>query len=133
MSFTNKTIDLGFVNMDLSEHCVVAAVKEGVLIELEHIAAFHEVFAANYSERNFGYIDNRINQYAINLNPELYNTRYPKMVGIAIVCYTESCIKSANFEKTFYNWPFGVFKSLDQAQKWIATLVAEEKEKKAGL
>lgn len=118
--------------MDLSEHCVVATVKEGILIELEHIAALHEVFAEYYSERKFGYIDNRINQYAINLNPELYNSRYPKMVGIAIVCYTENCIKNANFEKTFYNWPFGVFGSLEEAQQWIAKLIAEE-EKKAGL
>lgn len=118
--------------MELSEHCVVAAVEEGILIELEHIAALHEVFAEYYSERKFGYIDNRINQYAINLNPELYNSRYPKMVGIAIVCYTENCIKNANFEKTFYNWPFGVFRSLEEAQQWIAKLIAEE-EKKAGL
>lgn len=132
MSFTNKTIDLGFVHMELSEHCVVATVEEGILIELEHIAALHEVFAEYYSERKFGYIDNRINQYAINLNPELYNSRYPKMVGIAIVCYTENCIKNANFEKTFYNWPFGVFRSLEEAQQWIAKLIAEE-EKKAGL
>lgn len=119
--------------MDLSKHCVVGTVEEGVLIELEHIAALHEVFAEYYSEGNFGYIDNRIKQYAINLNPELYNTRYPKMVGIAIVCYTENCIKNANFEKTFYNWPFGVFRSLEEAQQWIAKLIAEEEEKKAGL
>lgn len=132
MSFTNKAIDLGFIRMDLSEHCVVGAVKEGVLIELEHIAALHEVFAEYYSERLFGYIDNRINQYAINLSPELYNARYPKMVGIAIVCYTENCIKNANFEKTFYNWPIEVFTSLEKAQQWLATLIAEE-EKKAGL
>ncbi|MAO48609.1 MAG: hypothetical protein CL527_07880 [Aequorivita sp.] len=113
--------------MELTEHCVTATVKEGVLIELEHIAALHEVFAEYYSERSFGYIDNRINQYAINLNPELYNTRYAKMVGIAIVCYTYNCIKNANFEKTFYNWPFGVFKDLDEAKSWIEKLIAEEK------
>jgi hypothetical protein len=118
--------------MELSEHCVIATVKEGVLIELDHIAALHEVFAKYYSARNFGYIDNRAHQYAINLSPELYNSRYPKMVGLAIVCYTESAIKNANFEKSFYNWPFEVFKNLDEAQQWIADLVAEE-EKKAGL
>ena len=127
MSFTSKTIDLGFIVMELTEHCVTATVKEGVLIELEHIAALHEVFAEYYSERSFGYIDNRINQYAINLNPELYNIRYTKMVGIAIVCYTDNCIKNANFEKTFYNWPFGVFKDLDEAKLWIEKLIAEEK------
>jgi len=125
LSFPNKTIDLDFVRMDLSEHCVVATVKEGILIELEHIAALHEVFAEYYSERKFGYIDNRINQYAINLNPELYNTRYPKMIGIAIVCYTENACKSANFEKTFYNWPFEVFRSLEEAQLWISKLMPE--------
>lgn len=118
--------------MDLSEHCVVGTVKEGVLIELEHIASLHEVFSEYYFETNFGYIDNRTNQYAINLNPELYNTRYPKMLGIAIVCYTENCIKNANFEKTFYNWPFDVFKSLVEAKVWVAKLIVEE-EKKAGL
>jgi len=127
LSFTSKTIDLGFIVMELTEHCVTATVKEGVLIELEHIAVLHEVFAEYYSERSFGYIDNRINQYAINLNPELYNTRYAKMVGIAIVCYTDNCIKNANFEKTFYNWPFGVFKDLDEAKLWIEKLIAEEK------
>jgi len=125
LSFSNKTIDLDFVRMDLSEHCVIATVKEGVLIELEHIAALHEVFAEYYSDRIFGYIDNRVYQYAINLSPELYNSRYPKMVGIAIVCYTENCVKNANFEKTFYNWPFGVFISLEEAQQWIATLMSE--------
>jgi len=49
------------------------------------------------------------------------------MVGIAIVCYTDNCIKNANFEKTFYNWPFGVFKDLDEAKLWIEKLIAEEK------
>lgn len=127
MSFTPKTIDLEFVRMELNDHCVTSTVKEGVLIELEHIAAFHEIFAEYYSDRPFGFIDNRVNQYAINLNPELYNTRYPKMVGIAIVCYTDNCIKNANFEQTFYNWPFGVFKELEEAKQWIAKLIAEEK------
>ena len=132
MSFTNKTIDLDFVLMDLSEHCIVASVKEGVLIELDHIAILHEIFAEYYPENNFGYIDNRINQYAINLSPELYKTKYPKMVCIAVVCYTESAFKSANFEKTFYDWPFEVFRTLEEAQLWVATLIDEE-EKKAGL
>tara|TARA_R110002020_G_scaffold9874_19_gene38475 strand:+ start:1947 stop:2327 length:381 start_codon:yes stop_codon:yes gene_type:complete len=126
LSFKNKTIDLGFVVMDLTEHCVISTVKEGVLIDLEHIAAFHEIFAEYYFDRHFGFIDNRINQYAINLNPEVYNTRYPKMVGIAIVCYTENCIKNANFEKTFYNWPFGVFKDLEEAKQWIDKLKSEK-------
>lgn len=117
--------------MELNENCVVATVQEGVLIELEHIAALHEVFAEYYSDRIFGYIDNRENQYAINLSPELYNSRYPKMIGLAIVCYSENCIKSANFEKSFYNWPFEVFKNLEEAHQWIANLLSEEK--KAGL
>ncbi len=117
--------------MELTEHCVTATVNEGVLIELDHIAAFHEVFAKYYSDRSFGYIDNREHQYAINLSPELYNSRYPKMVGIGIVCYTENAVKSANFEKSFYNWPFEVFKNLEEAKQWIATLVAEEEKKQA--
>ena len=112
--------------MELTEHCVIATVKEGVLIDLEHIAIFHEVFTEYYYDKHFGFIDNRVNQYAINLNPDFYNTRYPKMVGIAIVCYTENCIKSANFEKTFYNWPFSVFKNLEEAKQWIANLIAEK-------
>jgi len=128
LSFTNKTIDLDFVRLELTEHCVTGTVNEGVLIELEHIAALHEVFSEYYSDRHFGYIDNRVNQYAINLNPELYNARYPKMVGIAIVCYSESCINNANFEKTFYDWPFGVFNNLGEAKNWISILISDGNE-----
>jgi hypothetical protein len=126
LSFTNKTIDLGFVYLELTEHCVVATVKEGILIELDHVAEIHEVFGKYYSERNFGYIDNRIYQHAINLSPDLYKIRYSKLVCLAIVCYTESCYKNAHFEKAFYNWPFEVFKNMEEAEQWIAEWVAKE-------
>lgn len=118
--------------MELSEHRAIATVKEGVLIELDHIAALHEVFAEYYSDTCFGYIDNRKHQYAINLNHDIYNARYQKMVGLAIVTYTETGYKNALFEKSFYNWPFEVFKTLEEAEQWIAKLIAEE-EKNAGL
>ncbi len=128
MSFTNQIIELDFVRLELTEHCVVATVKEGILIEIEHVAEIHEVFGKYYFDRNFGYIDNRINQHAINLSPELYNIRYPKMVCLAIVCYTESCLKNARFEKSFYNWPFEVFKSLEDAEQWVVECNAKGKE-----
>lgn len=132
MSISSKTIELDFVSMELTENCVIATVKEGVLVELDHIAALHEVFAKYYSDKIFGYIDNRENQYAINLNPELYNSRFPKMAGLAVVCYNENSFKTASFEKSFYNWPFEVFRDLGEAKLWIGTLILEE-EKKAGL
>lgn len=122
MSVRFKTIELDFIRLDLFEDYIIATVHEGVLMDIQKIEVLHEAYIPYYPNKKFGYIDNRVNDYTINLSPDLYNIRYQGMTGLAVVCYTELAYRNSLFEKSFYNWPFDSFQTLEEAILWIEEL-----------
>ncbi len=45
----------------------------------------------------------------------------------AAACYSDFTYQNAKFKKTFYDWTFGAFQTLEESNHWIRKLVREAK------
>lgn len=109
--------------LELYENFIVVTIREGVLFDTAELQAIHEIFDTFYPTTNFGYISNRINDYTINPTCYFESSKYPRLLGMAIICNTESGKRMANYEKSFYKRPYEVFESMETGEQWIHTLL----------
>jgi len=127
-----KTIELDFATISLYEDYVISTIKEGVLFDSEEQKIIYSIFNTYYPYRSFGYISNRKFDYTVNPSIYLKSTDFEHLVGMTVVCYSESSFKIATFEKAFFNGPFNVFYKVGDCEKWILNQISHYKEK-AGL
>lgn len=114
-----KIVALPFATVELYNKFVVVTIKEGVLFDQPELEALYEIFDTFYPNNSFGYISNRQNKYTINPTSYIETSKYPRLVGMAIVCTLESNKRMALYEKTFYEKPFEIFEGIEKAQEWI--------------
>lgn len=128
---TYKTISLPFATLELHENYVVSTIHEGISFDKDHLKQLFQVFNDYYSHRPFVSIANRINDYTIN--PNLFARQsHPSILGIGVVCYSESSKEIALFERKFYEGEYEVFMSMKTCLIWTEALL-EAYIKKAGL
>lgn len=118
-----KVIELPFASLALYEKFVVVTIKEGVLFDRPELEAFYEIFDTFYPNTYFGYISNRQNKYTINPTSYIETSKYPRLIGMAIVCTVISNKRMALYEKRFYDRPFEIFETMEKAQEWICNLL----------
>ncbi len=123
-----KEVDVEFANIVFHDNYVISTIKDGISISDKHIKTLQRIFSDHFGNRHFGYISNRINNYDVNPVSSMNNPQYSTMTGIAIVCNTISKKKTAAYESIFFDIPYKIFETLDEAIVWIDTI-----NKKAGL
>lgn len=123
MSLSPKIVQLDFVQVELYDNYLIATVKEGVVFDTKHLDAFYEIFDSYYPDTPFVYIANRKNDYSVNPTCYMKSSKYPNLVGMAMMCYTKPSMKNAEFEKKFYEKPFEVFESMEKAISWASIIV----------
>ncbi len=133
MQLPIKIIELDFVIVEFYESYMISTFIEGIVLPDAGVYKIQELAAQFYGENSFGYISNRINDYARNLSPDSYNRQAPNLFAIAVVYKTETTLQIANFEKFFIKVPFKTFKSLNEAKAWMDEQGEIIKIKKAGL
>lgn len=126
-----KTIDIGFATVQISEHYVISTIKEGVVFGKKQLKTLFDLFSVYYKDRPFVSIANRAHDYTIDPNT-LSSEKHPELIGIGVVCYTPASKQIAAFEKTFYNGIYEIFDSLEDARAWALEFL-QEYLKKAGL
>ena len=115
---------LDFATIQLYENYVISSIREGVTLTQQQLDIFFEIFNTYYNEKPFVSIANRENDYSLDPNL-LKSKRHPSLLGIGVVCYNQRSRQTAQFEKNFYNGPFEIFDSLEDAINWSQTLLAE--------
>lgn len=126
-----KVIELDFIHLELHPEYLISTIKEGVFFDFEHLDKIAEICSDFYGEESFVSIADR--KYDYSLNPFcLMETHYiPNILGIAVVCHSESSFNAATFESKFYKNKFRVFKTMDESLNWSKTLhKTENKEKR---
>lgn len=118
-----KVISNEFAEIEIYEDYLVSTFKEGLVFNHEHLEWFFQLTKDFYPNKQFGYISNRMHDYAIN--PVIYHTVSLKenILAVAIVCHNKERKEMALFEKTFYDKDFEVFSSVEDAVDWIKTIV----------
>lgn len=123
-----KEVDVEFANIVFYENYVISTIKEGVSINEKHINTLQRIFTDHFGNQLFGYISNRITNYDVNPISFMDLPQYSTMTGIAIVCDTVSKKKTAKYESIFFELPYAIFETLDEAIVWLEGI-----NKKAGL
>ena len=127
----SKTIDLGFVTIQIQEYFAISTIAEGVMITNEKLNKIFEVFSLYYKDRPFISIANRVNDYTVD--PNLLSSRkHPELIAIAMVYYNLASKNIALFEQQFYAGTYEIFQTLEEAEIW-AIKYLEDYLKKAGL
>ncbi len=115
-----EPIHTSFGLVTILDNIVSIDINEGITFKSTDLEELFGIYDTFFPNEKFGYLSNRVNDYSIDLSPELYKAVHPNLVAIAVVCYSEVSYENANFEKTFYkNSPFKVFTDFDDAVKWL--------------
>ncbi|WP_449405529.1 hypothetical protein [Marixanthomonas spongiae] len=126
-----KTIDLSYISLELYENYVISTIQEGVLFDLPYLNVVMEIYEKYYGTKQFVLIAQRIYDYTINPTCYIVAPKKLNLLGIAVVCKSNSAFETALFEKKFYNNPYEPFQTLKAAVEWAEKLLEENK--KAGL
>ena len=108
---------------------LIKQIKEGVVITPEHNKELKKLISKHFKDKNFAYISNRVESYTVD--PMVYKeaVKIPNLVAMAIIPSTENMRANAEFEKKFYNKPYGIFDNLTDAIKWVHSIIDIENQK----
>lgn len=108
---------------------LIKQIKEGVVITPEHNKELKKLISKHFKDKNIAYISNRVESYTVD--PMVYKeaVKIPNLVAMAIIPSTENMRANAEFEKIFYNKPYGIFENLTDAIKWVHSIIDIENQK----
>ena len=119
-------LDIGFAQFELYDDYLIGTIKEGIVFNTFHLIKFHEIFDEHYSNRPFGYISNR--KYDYTIDPTCYfdvSNFSDRLVGIAVLCFSEASYNNAIFAKQFIQRPQKPFYNEEDCVQWIRGLLSE--------
>ncbi|BAO77551.1 hypothetical protein [Winogradskyella sp. PG-2] len=109
--------------MSVHNNYLVVVMKEGVNITPEHNKFLLEVTNNHFSNKPFVYITHRVNSYSVD--PKIYfeTSKIENLRGFAVVSSNYKAKINAQIEQMFFNKPFEIFATLDEAFIWANELV----------
>lgn len=112
-----------FCEITVYDHFVVFEINEGVNITPDHNYALMNVKESFFLEKPFVYISHRVNSYSVD--PQIYyeTTRIDTLKGFAVVSNNYLAKKNAQIEKRFFNKPFEIFSTLEEAISWAKAII----------
>ncbi|WP_296384165.1 hypothetical protein [Winogradskyella sp.] len=115
--------NLDFCELNFCDNYVICKVNPGATVTTEKSQLQTETILDYYKEKPFVYITHRENSYAVD--PKIYSksSKIKTLVGFAVVSSNYSSVRNAHFEKMFFDKPFEVFTTLDNAISWANELL----------
>lgn len=121
-AFDVLNIELDFTSVEIHENYMISQIKEGIDFKQKHLDQFYKLFETYYHDKPFISIADR--KYDYTIDPNLFrDSSFRNLLGIGVVCYTESSFKTAQFEKTFFKGKFEPFYSMEDCLQWAEELV----------
>ena len=102
---------------------MVVVMNEGITIAPEHNVTLLNIVDTYYKNKNFVYISNRLNSYAVNPAIYIETSKVENLVGFAVVSKDYKAKSNAEIEKLFLKKPFEIFNTLDQAVNWAQSIL----------
>ncbi|MDN3493984.1 hypothetical protein [Winogradskyella bathintestinalis] len=123
-----KHYNLKDAEIYLFDHYIINQIREGVTIEAPHDKELNEIVQEHFSGRDIVYISNRVNSYTVD--PLIYKKveDIPNILAIAIVPKNHLMRRNAEYERQFYDNPFEIFDTINDAIIWANKLTLPENE-----
>ena len=124
-----KYINQEHAEVFIFDDFIIKQVREGYVINKEHNDQLKSYLKTNFKDRKVAYISNRIVSYSVD--PLIYKEaeKIPNLVAIAVIPGNQKMRDNAEFEKQFYNKPYGIFDNLTDAIAWVSTIIKKNNEK----
>ncbi|AEE20720.1 hypothetical protein JM84_1940 [Dokdonia sp. Hel_I_63] len=119
-------LSLSFGEITVYNDYVYTIMNEGITVQPNFNDILLAVAEIYYSDREFVYITHRINSYSIDPIIYLETSKIKNLKGFIAVCPNKSLIESFRVEKLFFNKPFAVYQTLDEALKYKEKLLSGE-------
>ena len=118
-----KEINFNFGKVKIQNHIVIAEMKEGITFDSNYNNEFLKFCKEHYKEKNYGYISNRVNSYSVNPTVYLDTAKKSNIRAIAVVSSNPINQGNVSIERQFFEHPFEVFNTLEQAIKWMTEVL----------
>lgn len=115
--------DLGYTEAFIFDQFIINQMKEGEVITPQHGDVLNKLIKKHFGEKPMIYISNRIMSYAIDPLTYVSTSKIKNLLAIAIVTQNEKFKKNAEYEKTFFEKPFKIFRNLSNAITWANKIV----------
>lgn len=125
MKWTKQTsITYPFGDVELHKNYLVSVINEGETVTALHNDELIKLSKTTYNNRPFGYITHR--KYSYSVDPQTYieTSKINNLAAFAIVTNEQITIGNAEIEKLFLKKPVEVFNTLEQAETWVESLIA---------
>ncbi len=121
-----ETLTFDFCDMTIYDNYIVAVMKEGVKLTPEYNSVLVEITENYFSDKPFVYITHRVNSYSVD--PKIYfeTAKIKNLKGFAVVSSNYKAKVNAQIEQMFFNKPFEIFTTLDDAFKWANNLITKD-------
>ena len=121
------SLDIGTVRV--YENYIVATFDEGATVTLERAYQIIGISEIHFRGRNFGYISNRRNSFAIDPIIYTYLRGLDNLIAFAIVSKKEIDMHNFKIEKMFYKKNMEFFIEFENAVNWVKKKVKRKKQK----
>lgn len=112
-----------FCTIHIHDNYMVVVMNEGVTITPIHNDTLLNVVDTYYKDKNFVYISNRLNSYAVNPAIYIETSKIENLIGFAVVSKDYKAKSNAEIEKLFLKKPFEIFNTLEQAIIWAKSIL----------
>lgn len=118
-----EVITFDFCEITLYENYLVVVMNEGINLTPDHNQVLAELSESHYNGRPFVYITNRVNSYSVD--PKIYfeTAKIQNLKGFAVVSKNYKAKSNAEIEKMFFNKPFEIFSTLEDAVNWVEDIL----------
>ncbi len=111
--------DFDFGKVKILNDIVIAEMKEGITFDINYNTEFLKFCKDHFKEKSYGYISHRVHSYSVNPTVYIDTAKNSNMRAIAIVSSDPINKGNADVEKQFFEYPFEVFNTLEQAIQWM--------------
>lgn len=112
-----------FCTMHIYSNYLVVVMKEGVTITPAHNQVLLNVVDTYFMNKKFVYITHRLHSYAVDPAIYVQTSKIPNLLGFAVVSKDFKAKSNAEIEKLFFNKPFEVFNTLEEAIAWAKSII----------
>ncbi|RAJ16290.1 hypothetical protein [Olleya aquimaris] len=118
-----QTFEIG--QLYFFEHLILIQINDGMHVSIDTAQdCFKAIYDFYGTEKPFGYISNRINEYSIEvLDYPKHNSLFPNLKMYGVIGYSQINEMNFNIERQFCDIPYIEFKNLNDAYTYVNNYV----------
>lgn len=122
---TCETYEFKIGTIYLYDDYAIAEFNEGADISFNSVIEISQLIESHFKDQPFGFISNRINSYAVNVNDaKKFNAKFKNKKAYGIVAYNSLTERTIEFENHFCDFNRKVFNDLESAKDWVEETLA---------